>query len=110
MVSAKIFPVRLRSTYHGISYATRKAWAKVGAFGFLYLAQSTNPYKTDKGYPQRIGGVRNSLMILCAICGLGFFFSFLVLEANGKSLEEMSRGNKDDFDEHQIAGTNNITF
>ena len=114
VVPAEIFPARLRSTCHGISSAAGKAGAIVGAFGFLYLAQSKDPAKTDAGYPPGIG-VRNALIILGAICGLGFFFTFLVPEAKGKSLEEMSGENNDNDDEchdqeaqHQ-AGTINGT-
>ncbi|KAF2285451.1 hypothetical protein GH714_004586 [Hevea brasiliensis] len=40
VVPAEIFPARLRSTCHGISAAAGKAGAIVGAFGFLYAAQS----------------------------------------------------------------------
>ena len=51
VVPAEIFPARLRSTCHGISAAAGKAGAIVGAFGFLYLAQSRDSSKTDAGYP-----------------------------------------------------------
>ncbi|GAB2266007.1 Inorganic phosphate transporter 1-4 [Dionaea muscipula] len=95
VVPAEIFPARLRSTCHGISAAAGKAGAILGSFGFLYLAQNQNPAKTDAGYGPGIG-VRNSLMILGAICLLGFFFTFLVPESNGKSLEEMSGENEED--------------
>lgn len=98
VVPAEVFPARLRSTCHGISSAAGKAGAIVGAFGFLYLAQSPDPAKTDAGYPPGIG-VRNSLIILGAICGLGFIFTFLVPEAKGKSLEEMSGENDNDEEE-----------
>ncbi|KAL9225188.1 hypothetical protein vseg_001138 [Gypsophila vaccaria] len=94
VVPAEIFPARLRSTCHGISSAAGKLGAIIGAFGFLYLAQSPDPSKTDAGYPPGIG-VRNSLMILGGICALGFFTTFLVPEAKGKSLEEMSGENED---------------
>ncbi|KAK4361533.1 hypothetical protein RND71_020485 [Anisodus tanguticus] len=51
----EIFPARLRSTCHGISAAAGKAGALVGAFGFLYAAQSTDPNLVDAGYPTGIG-------------------------------------------------------
>ncbi|GAB4850902.1 Inorganic phosphate transporter 1-4 [Ancistrocladus abbreviatus] len=98
VVPAEIFPARLRSTCHGISSAAGKAGSVVGAFGFLYLAQSKNPAETDAGYPTGIG-VRDSLMILGGLCGLGFFFTFLVPESKGKSLEEMSGENEDEGEE-----------
>ncbi|KAL4357366.1 hypothetical protein HN51_028666 [Arachis hypogaea] len=76
VVPAEIFPARLRSTCHGISAAAGKAGAMVGAFGFIYA---------EKGI-----GVRNTLIILGVVNVCGFFFTFLVPESKGKSLEEMS--------------------
>ncbi|KAD6453286.1 hypothetical protein E3N88_07991 [Mikania micrantha] len=95
VVPAEIFPARLRSTCHGISAAAGKAGAIVGAYGFLYAAQSRDPKKTDHGYPTGIG-IKNSLIILGVINLLGMFFTFLVPEPNGKSLEELSGENEDD--------------
>ncbi|KAK8606647.1 hypothetical protein V6N13_052414 [Hibiscus sabdariffa] len=76
VVPAEIFPARLRSTCHGISAASGKAGAIVGAFGFLYAAEGI--------------GVQKSLIILGVVSLLGTFFTFLVPESKGKSLEEMS--------------------
>ncbi|MBA0732928.1 hypothetical protein Gogos_016987 [Gossypium gossypioides] len=76
VVPAEIFPARLRSTCHGISAASGKAGAMVGAFGFLYAADAI--------------GVQKSLIILGVISLLGMLFTFLVPESKGKSLEEMS--------------------
>ncbi|XP_047319087.1 low affinity inorganic phosphate transporter 1-like [Impatiens glandulifera] len=98
IVPAEIFPARLRSTCHGISAASGKAGAIIGAFGFLYMAQSPDPKKADKGYPPGIG-VRNALLILGGVNLLGFFFTFLVPEPKGKSLEEMSQENFEDDEE-----------
>ncbi|XP_031503481.1 inorganic phosphate transporter 1-4-like [Nymphaea colorata] len=89
VVPAEIFPARLRSTCHGISAAAGKAGAMVGAFGFLYAAQSPDPAKVDKGYRPGIG-VRNSLFVLAGCNLLGFLFTFLVPESKGRSLEEVS--------------------
>ncbi|KAL0644640.1 hypothetical protein Bca4012_042930 [Brassica carinata] len=89
IVPAEIFPARLRSTCHGISAATGKAGAIVGAFGFLYAAQSQDKTKTDAGYPPGIG-VKNSLIMLGVINFVGMLFTFLVPEPKGKSLEELS--------------------
>ncbi|CAN6247640.1 unnamed protein product [Urochloa humidicola] len=89
---------RLRSTCHGISSAAGKSGAIVGSFGFLYAAQSTDPTKTDAGYPPGIG-VRNSLFMLAGCNVVGFLFTFLVPESKGKSLEELSGEN----DEEQAA-------
>ncbi|KAI3700558.1 hypothetical protein L2E82_45191 [Cichorium intybus] len=95
VVPAEIFPARLRSTCHGISAAAGKAGAIVGAYGFLYASQSTDPKKTDRGYPTGIG-IRNSLIVLGVINFLGMVFTFLVPEPNGKSLEEMSGENDEE--------------
>ncbi|PKA59204.1 putative inorganic phosphate transporter 1-4 [Apostasia shenzhenica] len=95
IVPAEIFPARLRSTCHGISAAAGKAGAIVGAFGFLYASQDKDPTKRDKGYPAGIG-IRNSLFVLAACCVLGFFFTFLVPEPKGRSLEDMSKENDED--------------
>jgi PHS family inorganic phosphate transporter-like MFS transporter len=94
VVPAEIFPARLRSTCHGISAATGKAGAIVGAFGFLYAAQSQDPKKVDAGYPPGIG-IKNSLLVLGGINFLGMLFTFLVPESKGKSLEELT-GEEDD--------------
>ncbi|KAF5459372.1 hypothetical protein F2P56_023324 [Juglans regia] len=95
VVPAEIFPARLRSTCHGISAASGKLGAMVGAFGFLYLAQNQDKAKADAGYPAGIG-VKNSLIVLGVINLLGLLFTFLVPESKGKSLEEMSGENEDE--------------
>lgn len=92
IVPAEIFPARLRSTCHGISAAAGKAGAIIGSFGFLYAAQNQDKAKVDHGYSPGIG-VRNSLFVLAACNLLGFFFTFLVPESKGKSLEEISGEN-----------------
>ncbi|KZV32992.1 inorganic phosphate transporter 1-4 [Dorcoceras hygrometricum] len=94
VVPAEIFPARLRSTCHGISAASGKLGAIIGAFGFLYLAQNQDPKKTDAGYPPGIG-VKNSLIVLGVVNLLGLLFTFLVPESKGKSLEEMSGENQE---------------
>lgn len=107
IVPAEIFPARLRSTCHGISAAAGKAGAMVGSFGFLYAAQNQDKSKADHGYPAGIG-VKNALIVLGVTNALGFLFTFLVPEANGKSLEEMSGENEegDDMVEMDPAGSN----
>ncbi|XP_059446186.1 low affinity inorganic phosphate transporter 1-like [Corylus avellana] len=94
VVPAEIFPARLRSTCHGISAATGKAGAIIGAFGFLYAAQNQDKAKADAGYPAGIG-IKNSLLVLGGINFLGMLFTFLVPESKGKSLEELT-GEEDD--------------
>lgn len=98
VVPAEIFPARLRSTCHGISAAAGKAGAIVGAFGFLYAAQSKDPSKRDAGYPAGIG-VKYSLIVLGCVNALGMLFTLLVPESKGKSLEEMSKENEESGEE-----------
>ena len=89
VIPAEIFPARLRSTCHGISAASGKAGAIIGAFGFLYASQDKDPEKRNPGYPAGIGK-RNSLFVLCAINFLGMLCTFFVPEPMGKSLEELA--------------------
>ncbi|KAF7807055.1 putative inorganic phosphate transporter 1-3 [Senna tora] len=95
VVPAEIFPARLRSTCHGISAAAGKAGAIVGAFGFLYASQSTDPSQVEHGYHTGIG-VKNSLVVLGVVNLLGLVFTFLVPESKGKSLEELSGENEEE--------------
>ncbi|KAL9832384.1 Inorganic phosphate transporter 1-4 [Arabidopsis thaliana] len=83
VVPAEIFPARFRSTCHGISAASGKLGAMVGAFGFLYLAQSPDKTKTEHGYPPGIG-VKNSLIVLGVVNLLGMVLHcwFLNLKAS----------------------------
>lgn len=92
IIPAELFPARLRSTCHGISAACGKAGAIVGAFGFLYAAQSAKEGEQDKGYPTGIG-VKNSFLLLTVINAAGFFCTFFVPETKGRSLEELSGEN-----------------
>ena len=108
IVPAEIFPARLRSTCHGISAAAGKAGAIVGAFGFLYAAQSTDPTQTDAGYPPGIG-IKNTLIVLGCINFLGMLFTFLVPESNGKSLEELSGENEEESGETEEPQTSSRT-
>ncbi|KAL6214959.1 hypothetical protein ACLB2K_014391 [Fragaria x ananassa] len=94
VVPAEIFPARFRSTCHGISAAFGKAGAIIGAFGFLYASQNQDKAKADAGFPAGIG-MKNSLLVLAVINAIGLFFTFLVPESKGKSLEEMSRENEE---------------
>ncbi|KAK4855535.1 hypothetical protein QYF36_008316 [Acer negundo] len=104
VVPAEIFPARLRSTCHGISAAAGKAGAMVGAFGFLYAAQSTDPSKTDAGYPPGIG-IKNSLIALGCINFVGMLCTLCVPESKGKSLEELTGENEDNDETGQAATT-----
>ncbi|KAL4191359.1 hypothetical protein AMTRI_Chr07g80140 [Amborella trichopoda] len=93
VVPAEIFSARLRSTCHGISAASGKAGAIVGAFGFLYAAQNKNKKLADPGYPAGVG-MKNSLIVLVVINLLGALIGLLAPEPKGKSLEEISGENQ----------------
>ncbi|KAK9283926.1 hypothetical protein L1049_012183 [Liquidambar formosana] len=81
IVPAEIFPARLRSTCHGISAAAGKAGAILSAF----VLQS---------YTQKTGGIKKAIIALSIVNLTGFFFSFLVPETKGRSLEEISGEDK----------------
>ncbi|KAF5741895.1 phosphate transporter [Tripterygium wilfordii] len=108
VVPAEIFPARFRSTCHGISAASGKLGAIIGAFGFLYLAQSKDKTKTDAGYPPGIG-VKNALIVLGVVNFFGILFTFLVPESKGRSLEEISGENEDDGVEMEQSSIHNRT-
>ena len=103
IIPAEVFPARLRSTCHGISAAAGKAGAIVGAFGFLYAAQNQVEGKQDQGYPTGIG-LKNAFLLLTVINGAGFFFTFLVPETIGQSLEDLSGENGDPQQQLQLEG------
>lgn len=103
IVPAELFPARLRSTCHGISAAAGKAGAILGAFGFQYAWEDTDPKKTDHGYGPGIGH-QKTLIALAACNAAGFFCTFLVPETRGRSLEEISGENQDDNDDDDEDG------
>ena len=78
IVPAEIFPARLRSTCHGISAATGKAGAIIGAFGFLYASQDQK--KPETGYSRGIG-MRNALFLLAGTNCQGRLVCLLVPES-----------------------------
>ncbi|KAL5539776.1 hypothetical protein UlMin_043296 [Ulmus minor] len=79
VLPAELFPTRIRSTCHAISAASGKAGAMIGAFGI-------QNYTLD-GVPKNI---KKAMYLLAATNMLGFFFTFLVTETKGRSLEEIS--------------------
>ncbi|KAL4309244.1 hypothetical protein GQ457_01G039110 [Hibiscus cannabinus] len=87
IVPAEIFPARFRSTCHGISAAAGKAGAIVAAF----LVQT---------YTQDDTNVKQVMVALAVVNMIGFFFTFLVPETKGRSLEEIS-GEDKDFDDRK---------
>lgn len=82
IVPAELFPARFRSTCHGISAAAGKAGAILAAF----VLQS---------YTHQLEGIRKAIIALAVVNLLGFFFTFLVPETKGRSLEEISGENND---------------
>ncbi|CAL5018148.1 unnamed protein product [Urochloa decumbens] len=76
-----------------VMYAFTFFFANFGPNSTTFI--STDPKKTDAGYPPGIG-VRNSLFMLAGCNVVGFFFTFLVPESKGKSLEELSGENEDE--------------
>jgi len=86
IVPAELFPARLRSTCHGISAAAGKSGAIVSAFGVQsYIGNAHDKSK----------GTKQAIMALAVVNLLGFFFTFLVPETQGRSLEEISGEEKD---------------
>ncbi|KAK2982390.1 hypothetical protein RJ640_026233 [Escallonia rubra] len=82
IVPAELFPARFRSTCHGISAASGKAGAIIGAF-------------VVQNYTQKVSGIKRAIITLSIINLFGFFFTFLVPETKGRSLEEISGEDKD---------------
>jgi MFS transporter, PHS family, inorganic phosphate transporter len=70
VLPAELFPTRVRSTCHAISAASGKAGAIVAAYG--------------------VQSLKKALILLSIANMLGFFFTFLVPETMGRSLEEIS--------------------
>ena len=87
IIPAELFPTAWRSTAHGLSAASGKAGAIVGAFGFLYASQPSNA-KDAAPYPPGIG-MRASLALMAAINLCGLLCTFLIPETLGRSLEEL---------------------
>ncbi|KAL6842691.1 hypothetical protein ACP4OV_027535 [Aristida adscensionis] len=79
VLPAELFPTRVRSTCHAISAASGKAGAIVAAYGVQSLTLK-NDTKSNK----------KALILLSITNMLGFFFTFLVPETMGRSLEEIS--------------------
>ncbi|CAL9008826.1 unnamed protein product [Prunus brigantina] len=79
VLPAELFPTRVRSTCHALSAAAGKAGAMVSAFG-------VQNYTTGKGTKD----IQKAMYFLAFTNILGFFFTFLVTETKGRSLEEIS--------------------
>ncbi|CAN1297504.1 Low affinity inorganic phosphate transporter 8 [Linum perenne] len=79
IIPAEIFPARFRSTCHGMSAAAGKAGAILGAFVVQSSTQSGDS-----------NGIKRAMLGLSVVNLFGFFFTFLLPETKGKSLEELS--------------------
>ncbi|KAL7746499.1 hypothetical protein RI367_008149 [Sorochytrium milnesiophthora] len=77
ILPAEIFPTRFRSTCHGISAAAGKLGAIIAGFGFDVLRGKNNEHI------QIVLGIFSVCMIA------GFFFTFLIPETKGRTLEEL---------------------
>ncbi|WOK99360.1 hypothetical protein Cni_G08072 [Canna indica] len=83
VLPAELFPTRVRSTCHAISAASGKAGAMIGAFVVQSLTLGQDTKK-----------IKKALIVLAFTNMLGFFFTFLVSETKGRSLEEISGENE----------------
>jgi MFS transporter, PHS family, inorganic phosphate transporter len=76
VIPSELFPTAYRSTAHGISAASGKLGATIGAFGF--------------GAIQNQYGLQTCLICLTVINFIGLLCTYPIPETKGKSLEEIS--------------------
>jgi PHS family inorganic phosphate transporter-like MFS transporter len=77
VLAAELYPVSMRTTGHGISAGVAKLGAFVGVFVFPLLSSSL--------------GLRGTLIITAGFAVLGALLTFVLPEASGRSLEDISR-------------------
>ncbi len=77
VVPAEVYPVRYRTTGHGISAASGKVGAAITTFFFVFLLDSI--------------GLREVLIMLAAFSAIGAALSIFLKETNQLSLEDASR-------------------
>ncbi|XVF53453.1 hypothetical protein PTKIN_Ptkin05aG0100400 [Pterospermum kingtungense] len=99
VLPAELFPTRVRSTCHALSAASGKAGAMIGAF----WVQS---YTLDGDVKK----IKKAIMVLAFTNMLGFFFTFLVPETKGRSLEEISGEDGGVQNETQMAARRSVTM
>ncbi|OAY70713.1 putative inorganic phosphate transporter 1-10 [Ananas comosus] len=92
ILPAELFPARFRSTCHGISGASGKVGAIVGAVGFLWASQDNNRANIQQGYEPGIG-MMYALIILGGVCVVGLVHTYVFTpETKMRSLEENEGG------------------
>ncbi|KAH7314552.1 hypothetical protein KP509_21G008700 [Ceratopteris richardii] len=89
IVPSELYPARFRTTCHGLSAAVGKLGAVLGAFGFSFISQDSDPSRIDAGYKPGIGPGKTFIM-LGATSILGMALTLLIPETKGRSLEEIS--------------------
>jgi PHS family inorganic phosphate transporter-like MFS transporter len=87
VIPGEIFPTRYRSTAHGISAASGKLGAIVAQAGFSSLKNIGGPNKF----------VKHLLEIFAFFMLTGIFSTLLLPETKGRSLEELSNEDQDEF-------------
>jgi len=87
IIPGEVFPTRYRSTAHGISAASGKLGAIIAQVGFARLK--------DIGGPNAF--VQHILEIFAFFMLTGIFSTLLLPETKGKTLEELSNEDQEDF-------------
>ncbi|GJJ08287.1 hypothetical protein Clacol_002497 [Clathrus columnatus] len=87
VIPGEVFPTRYRSTGHGISAATGKLGAIVAQVGFSRLK--------DRGGPNVF--IKHILEIFALFMLTGIFSTCLIPETKGRTLEDLSNEDQDNF-------------
>ncbi|CAG8591070.1 5410_t:CDS:2 [Diversispora eburnea] len=90
IVPGEVFPTRYRSTGHGISAASGKLGAIIAQVGFGALKDRGGEKGSNAFLP-------HLLQIFAAFMFAGLLFTFLIPETKGKTLEELSNEDQNDF-------------
>ena len=98
VLSAELFPTRMRSSCHALSAAAGKTGAIVGAFWVQNF--------TSNGDPVRI---KKAITILAVTNMFGVFFTFFVTETMGMSLEEIFGEDECGNDTTQESATHSVS-
>ncbi|WOL19500.1 putative inorganic phosphate transporter 1-10 [Canna indica] len=102
IVPAELFPARFRTTCHGISGASGKVGAIIGAIGFLWASQQRNKEALKPGWKPGIG-MMYALIILGGVCIIGAIHTYIFTpETKMRSLEDNEAGEGQDQDGEEI--------